>query len=112
MNFLKSLFLSSLLLISQCALCQQKDTTITSHSPSKAMLYSVFCPGLGQVYNRQVWKVPIIYAGMTTAIYFAVYNHSRANKFKKEYLLRDSGVQEGRRAEYANYPDESIYSLY
>lgn len=31
--------------------------------PNKAMWYSVLCPGLGQIYNRSYWKVPVIYGG-------------------------------------------------
>ncbi len=30
----------------------------------KTTLMSVFLPGLGQVYNRKYWKVPVIYAGL------------------------------------------------
>ncbi len=32
-------------------------------NPKRAGLYSAILPGLGQVYNRQYWKVPVIYAG-------------------------------------------------
>jgi hypothetical protein len=44
--------------------------------PAKAMLYSAICPGLGQIYNKRYWKLPIFYAGLGTAIYFYFFNES------------------------------------
>ena len=31
--------------------------------PSKAAWYAAVCPGLGQIYNRQYWKLPLVYGG-------------------------------------------------
>jgi len=83
-----------------------------AHSPAKATLLSTFIPGLGQIYNKQAWKVPVIYAAGGTAAYFAIYNNKGAQKFKKEYTLRANGITEGRNPEYTNFPDQSIYNLY
>lgn len=57
------------------------DTTV--HSPKKAAMLSAVLPGLGQVYNKKYWKVPVIYAGLGTLAYFAV------NKQKNHIYYRD-----------------------
>ena len=56
--------------------------------PKKAILYSAILPGLGQVYNRQYWKVPIIYAGMAAAFIAYDFNSSRYETYKKAYIAR------------------------
>lgn len=56
--------------------------------PKKAILYSAILPGLGQVYNRQYWKVPIIYAGMAAAFIAYDFNNSRYQQYKKAYIAR------------------------
>ncbi len=58
------------------------------HSPTKATLFSVVVPGLGQAYNKKYWKMPIIYAGIGTSMYFAVSNHNSFKKFKTAYGIR------------------------
>jgi hypothetical protein len=70
---------------------QQPDSLLVnssflkSHSPAKASIYSALLPGLGQVYNRKIWKVPIIYAGFATLGYFIVDNNSEYQRFKNAY---------------------------
>ncbi len=91
---------------------KEKAIIIKTHSPGRATLYSTFLPGLGQVYNKQAWKIPIIYGGIGTAVGFAIYNYKGSHKFMTEYRLRANGITEGRNPDYANFPDESIYNLY
>lgn len=43
-------------------------------SPSKAAFYSALVPGLGQVYNKRYWKVPIVYGAIGSGIYFYDWN--------------------------------------
>lgn len=37
--------------------------------PKRATWYSIVCPGLGQIYNRSYWKLPIVYGGMLACTY-------------------------------------------
>ncbi|MBK8845095.1 MAG: hypothetical protein IPO27_00495 [Bacteroidetes bacterium] len=60
----------------------QIDSAIYMHSPRKAALLSAALPGLGQVYNKKTWKVPVIYAGEGVLIYFAIKNKQNFNVYK------------------------------
>lgn len=51
-------------------------------SPRKAVIYSAMFPGLGQIYNRQYWKLPILYAGFVGFTYAITWN----NGYYKDYL--------------------------
>ncbi|MDO5760019.1 MAG: DUF5683 domain-containing protein [Bacteroidota bacterium] len=82
-----------------------------SHSPGKAALFSTVVPGLGQIYNKQVWKTPIVYVGLGTLIYFAIDNYNNMDKFKTEYYNRLNGTGK-LLSNYTTYSNESIYSLY
>lgn len=61
------------------------------HSPKKAMLYSAVLPGLGQVYNRKIWKVPILYAGVGVLVYLVIDNNKEFIKFRDAYRIRTDG---------------------
>lgn len=55
------------------------------HSPTKATIMSAALPGLGQVYNKKYWKVPIIWGGIGTSLYFGFSNQNSFKKFRKAY---------------------------
>ncbi|HXB95859.1 MAG TPA: DUF5683 domain-containing protein [Puia sp.] len=50
------------------------SVTLAVHSPHKASLYSTVFPGLGQIYNRKYWKVPIVWAAVGIPVYTYFYN--------------------------------------
>jgi len=58
------------------------------HSPAKATVLSLILPGAGQVYNKKVWKVPIVYAALGGTIYAVSYNKRQYKKFRTAYLYR------------------------
>ena len=66
-------------------------TTVTSHSPHKATIYSLVLPGLGQAYNKKYWKIPIVYAGFGFLGYSIVTNHAEMKKFTEAYRYVSNG---------------------
>ena len=56
------------------------DTPVMKvHSPRKAAILSAVVPGLGQVYNKKYWKVPLVYIALGTSAGFFLYN-------RREYI--------------------------
>ncbi len=56
-------------------------TEISDLDPNKAAIFSALLPGLGQAYNRQYWKIPIVF-GVFLGIYQGVrYNQGLYNDF-------------------------------
>ncbi len=60
-------------------------------APATAAFYSAVLSGLGQVYNKKYWKIPIIYGGMATGIYFYLKNDKEYDRFRDAYKNRLAG---------------------
>ncbi len=76
--------------ISEQVIAPQPDTAfvaavIKKHSPRKAVMYSLICPGLGQVYNKKYWKLPIIYGAGGAFAYYIIYHQNKYEKFRDAY---------------------------
>lgn len=63
--------------------------------PKKATFYALLFPGGGQIYNEKVWKVPFIYGGILTSIYFFEFNNRRYKNFIRALeIVRDPNSPE------------------
>lgn len=92
--------------------------SVKTHSWKRACLFSAVVPGAGQVYNhiampkgkkKAYWKVPLIYAGLGAATYFAVKNNSMKNQYRAEYESRKIGNAP---ADFLEYDGQSLLTLY
>jgi len=87
--------------------------------PGRATLYSALLPGLGQIYNGELFKVPIYWGGLIASLHFLTTNNLNYQRFKRihnEATTPDSGYDQSISAEtakwyrdvYRRYRDYSI----
>lgn len=59
--------------------------------PKKAVIYSAIFPGLGQIYNKKYWKLPILYGGFVGVSYAITWNNSHYVDYLEGYrsILKD-----------------------
>ncbi len=76
-------------------LLAQPDSTATDwrwhHSPKRATFYSAVLPGAGQVYNRKLWKVPIVLGGLGASYWFIRENNRQYQRYKDAYIALVDG---------------------
>lgn len=65
-----------------------KKDTLKKHNPRIATRRSALIPGWGQAYNREYWKIPLVYGvlAIPTGLYF--YNNNLYKKTKFAYEAR------------------------
>ena len=61
---------------------KQKKYTL---EPVRATMYAAALPGLGQIYNRKYWKVPLVYAGFGALGYAVTFNSRNYNMMISAY---------------------------
>lgn len=68
------------------------------YSPRKAILYAAIMPGLGQVYNKKYWKLPLVYGGFY-AIGYYINTYNNLYTEYKGYLFENIEAGRGENVE-------------
>lgn len=101
-------------LLSVAFVLKAQDTSAVTlkkeHSAQKATLYSAFVPGLGQIYNKKYWKVPIIYGGGFLLVQAAIKNGGLYQTYLAAYRTRTDGDPATIDA-YSNFSAENLILL-
>ena len=78
------------------------DSATKAHRPKAAAIRSAIFPGMGQIYNKKYWKLPIVYGAMGTCagIFFYNLGFYKDTKFayKVKYNMR------------VNFTDSALFS--
>ena len=53
--------------------------------PMKSVWLGAIVPGLGQIYNRKYWKLPIVYGGFLGCAYAISWNNGMYTDYKNAY---------------------------
>ncbi len=83
-------------------------------APSKAAFYSAILPGLGQIYNKRYWKVPIVWGAIGTGIYVYSFNNTEYNAARDAFKRRRAGFLDDEFFDIngdGNGPDISLEAL-
>lgn len=73
-----------------------KDTTAKpKHDPRIATRRSLIFPGLGQIYNREYWKLPLVYGALSIPTITYFYNDNFYKESKFAYEARYKAAQTG-----------------
>lgn len=68
-----------------------KKESVNPLAPSKAAFYSAILPGLGQMYNKRYWKLPIIYGAIGTGLYIYADRNTEYNRVRDAFKRRLAG---------------------
>jgi hypothetical protein len=71
-----------------------KSINIDPLTPAKAAFYSAVLPGLGQVYNKKYWKVPLVYGAIGTSLYFYIDSKNKYHQYRDAYKRRLEGFND------------------
>jgi hypothetical protein len=79
--------------------------------PKKAAWGSAILPGLGQVYNKRWWKVPLIYGGFVAFVKAYQDNNKQYHVFLSEVQYRLANNGNPANPDYAAYSFEGLVKI-
>ena len=56
--------------------------------PGKAAMYAAVLPGLGQIYNKKYWKLPLVYGALGAGVYAITFNHDQYRIYLDAFYTR------------------------
>ncbi len=77
-----------------------KKRSLNALAPAKAGFYSAVIPGLGQVYNKRYWKVPIVLGAIGAGIYGYTFYDTNYKDLRTAFKRRKAG-----------FTDDEFYDL-
>lgn len=86
----------------------KKIRNVPPRDPVKATWMAVGLPGLGQIYNRRYWKLPIVYGAFAGASYFLATNQINFARARNSYRAKIPLPGYTVHPDYANYSKEQI----
>ncbi len=79
------------------------------HSPHRATIMAMILPGSGQIYNRQWWKVPILYGGIVADLYGIIWNQKRFREYRNAYVEWVNYLERLSKNPDTPYPDQPAW---
>ena len=94
---------------SQDSLTQrQLERMFWKPDPVKAVWLGTIVPGLGQIYNRSYWKLPIVYGGLMGCAYAITYTSNQYLSYKEAYRSIYYDIQN---STLSNSPDKPYIAI-
>jgi hypothetical protein len=64
----------------------KNDTSAFKPNPKIAYRIAAVFPGMGQIYNRQYWKLPLVYGGFAAFMYAITWNSKNYQDYRQAYF--------------------------
>jgi hypothetical protein len=84
------------------------DRLFWKPDPMRAVWLGVVVPGLGQIYNRSYWKIPIVYGGFMGCAYAITWTNDQYISYKNAYRDIYYDIRDGK---VSNDPSKSYIAI-
>lgn len=73
------------ILVDSTAVADVPKIRVFNPDPQRALWLSALCPGLGQIYNRRYWKLPIVVGAFVGLTYGTAWNNRMYKDYSRGY---------------------------